>query len=301
MLDLMEKKIGISKKKISVILPVYNGELYLDEALESILCQTYANFELIVVDDCSTDHTVEIIRRHMKVDNRIRYIKNVVNKKLPRTLNVGFANAEGDYFTWTSDDNRYKPEALERMVYWLETEADIDMVYADFTGIDADGKVVGERQMDEPFDLVFHNVVGACFLYKKEAAKKVGEYDPSLFLAEDYDYWIRIMRQGRLKHIHENLYYYREHEKSLTISRQVQVISQAYKVMEKHFLYLYSLARERGVRIKFLEALEDRAINQDKRQVRHQLYCVYSGYRWYIFYRGVKYRLGMVISQLKEK
>lgn len=301
MSDLTEKRMDKGEKMISVILPVFNGELYLEEALESILCQTYTNFELIVVDDCSIDHTAEIVKGYMKLDNRIRYVRNVANMKLPRTLNVGFANARGDYFTWTSDDNQYKPEALERMVYWLETETDVDMVYADYTGIDANGKVTGKRQMDEPCEMVFHNVVGACFLYRKAAAKKAGEYDADLFLAEDYDYWIRIKKNGRLKHIHEDLYYYREHEKSLTVSRQIQVISQAYKVMEKHFLYLYSQARDRGVGIKYLEILEDRAVDQDKRHIRHQIYCVYPGYRWYVFYRGMKYRLSVMISRSREK
>lgn len=299
MSDLTDKK--IKDKKISVILPVYNGEQYLGEALESILCQTYANIELIVVDDCSSDRTGEIIKKYSEFDGRIRYIRNTVNLKLPRTLNVGFAYATGDYLTWTSDDNRYKSEALERMVYWLESKSDIDMVYADYTGIDSDGKVTCEREMGEPSEIVFHNVVGACFLYKKEVAKKAGEYDAALFLAEDYDYWIRIKKVGRLLHIHENLYYYREHGQSLTACKQVQVISQTYRVTEKHFLYLYSMVKSRADRIKFLETLEDRAVNLNRRQVQRQIYCVCPWYRWHIFYRGVKYRVGLAVRRIKEK
>ncbi|MCM1235283.1 MAG: glycosyltransferase [Ruminococcus flavefaciens] len=295
------KENKINRKKVSVILPVYNGEQYLEEALESILSQTYTNIELVIVDDCSTDRTEEIITKYSESDRRIRYIRNAVNLKLPRTLNVGFANAEGDYLTWTSDDNRYKPEALERMVYWIESKPDIDMVYADYTGIDSGGKITCEKEMGEPSELPFHNVVGACFLYKREVAQKAGEYDPDLFLAEDYDYWIRIKRAGRLMHIHENLYYYREHGKSLTLSKREQVLKQTYRVAEKHFLYFYSQMQNRRDRIRFLETLEDRTVKPNRRQVQRQIYCIYPAYRWHIFCRGVKYRINMAIHIIKEK
>ena len=295
----MEKK--NDNKKISVILPVYNGERYLAEALESILGQTYTNIELIVVDDCSTDCTGEIIQKYSERDRRVRYIKNAVNLKLPRTLNVGFSNATGDYLTWTSDDNRYKPEALERMAYWLESKPDIDMVYADYTGVDSEGKITCEKKMGEPSEMPFHNVVGACFLYRKEVANRAGQYDATLFLAEDYDYWIRIKRSGRMQHIHENLYYYREHGQSLTASKKAQVINQNYSVIEKHFMYLYSTMRSRAERTRFLETLEDRAVNLDKRKVQRQICCVCPWYRWHVFYRGVKYRVGLAVGKLKEK
>ncbi len=299
MSGIMEKK--KEDKKISVILPVYNGERYLEEALKSILCQTYTNLELIVVDDCSTDCTGEIIKKYSESDERVRYVKNAVNLKLPRTLNVGFSNATGDYLTWTSDDNRYKPEALERMVYWLESDPGIDMVYADYTGIDSEGSITCERKMDDPCEIPFHNVVGACFLYKKDVAKKAGEYDATLFLAEDYDYWIRIRKNGRMRHVHENLYYYREHGQSLTASKQAQVINQTYRVIEKHFLYLYSIAGSRADRVRFLETLEDKAVNLNRRQIRRQICCVCPWYRWHIFCRGVRYRMNRAVGIIKEK
>ena len=93
--------------KISVVLPVYNGERYLRESLDSILAQTMGDFELIVVDDCSTDATSVILAEYAVRDSRIRIIRNAENQKLPRSLNIGFAEARGEYLTWTSDDNVY--------------------------------------------------------------------------------------------------------------------------------------------------------------------------------------------------
>ena len=91
---------------ISIVLPVYNGEQYIDKAVESIIGQTYKNWELILVNDCSTDHTLEILEEYAGKDVRIRIINNTHNLKLPASLNVGFENAKGRYLTWTSDDRQ---------------------------------------------------------------------------------------------------------------------------------------------------------------------------------------------------
>ena len=90
---------------ITIVLPVYNGSRYLSTALDAILSQTYKNFELIVVDDCSTDTTPKILTDYSFQDSRIRTIRNETNLKLPTSLNVGHQAGRGSFFTWTSDDN----------------------------------------------------------------------------------------------------------------------------------------------------------------------------------------------------
>ena len=90
---------------ISIILPTYNGEKYLSQAIESILSQTEQDWELILVNDCSTDRTGDICQAYTLKDPRIRVIHNEGNRKLPGSLNRGFREAHGDYLTWTSDDN----------------------------------------------------------------------------------------------------------------------------------------------------------------------------------------------------
>ena len=134
---------------ISIVLPVYNGEAYLEESIKSILRQTYSCFELIIVNDCSTDMTETIIRRYMEEDDRIILISNCENQRLPKSLNIGFAVSKGQYLTWTSDDNLYYPEALEKMVNYLKGHKEDGLVYADMNLIDETGRIIGCRKSRE--------------------------------------------------------------------------------------------------------------------------------------------------------
>ncbi len=122
---------------VSIVMPVFNGEKYLREAVDSVLRQNFADWKLILVNDCSTDATPVIMEEYQAKDGRIRIIHNETNQKLPRSLNIGFDHARGRYFTWTSDDNRYKPQALSEMFSHLEGNADIGLVYADMDYIDS--------------------------------------------------------------------------------------------------------------------------------------------------------------------
>ncbi|HSV74803.1 MAG TPA: glycosyltransferase [Chthonomonadales bacterium] len=201
---------------ISVVLPTHNGSRFLAESIESVRSQTYADWELIIVDDASTDETPSVIARYVAMDPRIRSLRNDANLKLPASLNRGFAEARGEYFTWTSDDNMYRPNAVQRMQDYLGRHRDVVMVYCDFTHIDCDGRVVAARKVGEPEGLLRGNCVQGCFLYRSAAARQVGPYAERLFLVEDYEYWLRLWSHGRIAPLHEDLYLYRVHPASLT-------------------------------------------------------------------------------------
>lgn len=94
--------------KVSIVLPTFNGSKYIKQSVESVLSQTFTDFELIIVNDCSTDDTLSICNELKELDSRITIISNETNKKLPASLNIGFRRAVGEYFTWTSDDNLFK-------------------------------------------------------------------------------------------------------------------------------------------------------------------------------------------------
>lgn len=167
--------------EISIVLPVYNGEKYLRQSLDSILAQSFTAWELIVVNDCSTDSTVEIVGEYAKQDKRIRVINNPHNLRLPASLNVGFKVAQGKYFTWTSDDNIFHPNALEKMWRVLENDKKIGFVYAAMETIDEEGIVQGQYNdliqselQDEEY-LFYNNCVGACFMYRQDVAREIGE------------------------------------------------------------------------------------------------------------------------------
>src|SRR5688572_20908989 len=121
LLDHPQTNSARSEAMVSIVLPTFNGSRYLAESIESCLAQTYRAWELIIVDDCSTDETPSIIKSFEARDSRIRSIRNQKNLKLPGSLNAGFAEAKGALFTWTSDDNLYRPNALEVMVAEIES------------------------------------------------------------------------------------------------------------------------------------------------------------------------------------
>jgi glycosyltransferase involved in cell wall biosynthesis len=172
-----------------------------------------------VVNDGSTDGTRELLQGMS--DPRLKVIHQA-NGGIARALNAGFASATSDLLTWTSDDNAYLPGALEAMARELHLDPQTDLVFADYLAVrdDESSTVVHAGPLSELAD---RNVVGACFLYRRALAERVGEYDPERDLAEDYDWWLRANRTGRLRHLPRVLYLYRDHAGNLTHQRFAEV------------------------------------------------------------------------------
>ena len=254
--------------KISVILPVYNGAQYLKDSIESILNQTYSNFELIIVDDCSTDNSSEIAKSYANIDSRVAYFCNEQNLKLPASLNLGFAKATGTYWTWTSCDNLYFNNAFEVMAAELDNDSSIGLVYADRESIDETGKVIGYISAGLPDDLIIENVIGACFLYRKDIALKVGLYDSNCFLCEDYEYWLRVGLYTKLKKIQKCLYKYRYHKDSLSYKHEKPVIAMGVNIQKKYKPFYINTSYKKA---QFYAFLRSRDIYNPWRQ----LYLIY--------------------------
>jgi glycosyltransferase involved in cell wall biosynthesis len=200
---------------ISIILPVYNGEKYLGQAIESCINQTYKNLELIVVNDNSTDNTLTIIKFYAQKDDRIKIINNEVNKKLPASLNIGHKLAKGDYITWTSHDNILKSNFLECLFTTLINN-DADIVFSNYDIIWEEGRFKRVHIPGPVEHLIYGIQIGASFLYKKKVFQELNGYDIKLFLLEDYDFWIRASFKFKFFHLRENLYQYRLNPFSLT-------------------------------------------------------------------------------------
>ena len=220
---------------VSIILPVYNGADYVGESIDSVLAQSYANFELIVVNDGSTDDTPRILDAYAQRDERVRVIHQK-NQKLPMALNNGFRAAQGEFLTWTSADNRYKPEFLQQVVAELRRRPDWDCVYANQDVIDDDGRPLrdsnwylhyqtppGSEHVWLPRDVSELNVwpnnyIAAAFLYRARVPYLIGEYGRHRFGVEDYDHWMRVNAECTLRHVEfdEPVYDYRIHADSLT-------------------------------------------------------------------------------------
>jgi len=231
---LKSSNIGVSCKKglVSIVLPVYNGGALLAESVESVLAQTYNDFELIIVNDGSTDETPRVIEEYASKDLRIRVI-NQDNQKLPRALNNGFYEAQGEYFTWTSADNNMHSDFIEKLVAELENDADIDMVYANMNLIDENGDYLSGfafySHPQIPYAMMYphstttlnlgvNNSVGAAFMYRASAAHAIGGYSSNRYTTEDLDYWMRVNELFELRHasFEKPIYDYRLHSQSLT-------------------------------------------------------------------------------------
>ena len=215
----------IDQPLVSIVLPTYKRAHLLAQAMRSALAQTYTNLELIIVDDNSPDDTAGVVQSFD--DARIRYVKNDPNLKLPRALNRGFSLSKGAFLTWTSDDNLYAENAIEEMVKRLLT-GDCDFVYADyylFSKQDEAGRPldIHHDKLPPKAQLGKGNHIGACFMYTRRVYETVGEYDPELFLVEDYDYFMRAAQRFRFCHIPEPLYYFRRDDDTLYLSRFAEV------------------------------------------------------------------------------
>ena len=220
---------------VSVILPVYNGADYVRESLDSALAQTYSPYELIVVDDGSTDDTPTILADYAQRFPQIRVIRQV-NQKLPAALNTGFAAARGEFLTWTSADNRFKPEFLTEMVASMQRHPHWELIYANEEIIGEEGTVLRDAEwfsgyQSPPGSGCIHlpvdpselntwanNYVGAAFMYRDRTAALLGSYSPRRFGLEDYDYWMRANSLLTLRHADflKPVYDYRFHRDSLT-------------------------------------------------------------------------------------
>jgi len=210
---------------ISVILPTHNHSPYISQAIESCLAQSYANLELIIVDDSASRYSETRACEYQKRDKRIRFLRHTTDQKLPGALNAGFEIAAGDYFTWTSDDNYYLPGALENMAAVLSAHPETAVVYAGCKIIDEGGREIPPAPALPPEKLAFLNCVGACFLYRRRVHEKLGGYSPRWFGAEDYDFWLRASLSFRLRPLEKFLYVYRTHKNSLSCQMGKQSLS----------------------------------------------------------------------------
>lgn len=247
--DLQQVKyLNETRGLVSIILPVYNGEDMIEEAVESILRQTYTHYELIIINDGSTDNTANILSKLSTKDNRIQVIHQE-NLKIPRTLSKGFYLAKGEFFTWTSADNNLHPNCIEKLVEELTHDETLGMVYANMRLIDENGNLlVNHGWYEEPegsghvilpshtyeLNTYPNNTIGAAFMYRAKAARILGDYSAYKHTLEDYDYWMRMNSLFTVKHVSfsEPIYDYRMHRRSLTAQdKELGITSNRYKLM----------------------------------------------------------------------
>ena len=208
---------------VSVIMSVYNGEKYLNEAIESILNQTYKNIEFIIIDDGSTDGSSDIIRNYL-IDHRIKFLKNVTNKGLIYSLNRGIEESNGKYIVRMDCDDVSHLDRIEKQVNYMEKNSDIVMSGSDvnfiFEGIPFFKKKVSSQydyekiKVSTMFDSTFsHPTV---IIKKEYLIKKKLSYEEEYKNAEDYGLWTNIVPYANVSNLKEILLNYRIVKTSVT-------------------------------------------------------------------------------------
>jgi glycosyltransferase involved in cell wall biosynthesis len=196
---------------VSVVLPTYNQASLLPEALESVRAQTYPHWELILVNDGSTDGTETVLSRYH--DPRFKIVTLPQNRGLPRALNEGFRRAQGDYVTFTSSDNLLHPQLLERLVEVLEEHSHIGVAYADYEEIGDRSRVISLAAVT-PEDIAERGwSLGPAFLIRSSVLDEYGwpPYDETLAGIEDTALWLDLSRRTLFHHVPQVLYSYRRH------------------------------------------------------------------------------------------
>lgn len=199
-------------KIVTVGIPVYNGARYIQQAIESVLNQTYTDFELIVTDDGSTDGTLEVLR--LFDDSRLKIISDGENRGISYRLNQQISLAGGRYFVRMDADDIMMPNRLECQVNFLQNNPEVDVVGSSVIIIDEKNDLIGKRNVNrrsKDIDQLFYNTH---FIHPTVAGKtswfKKWQYSETLKGVEDYDLWIRSYQNSRFADINEPLLYYRD-------------------------------------------------------------------------------------------
>ena len=220
---------GAMAPLVSVIMPVYNGERYLAEAIESILTQTLGDLELIVVDDCSTDGSAAIARDYASRDERLQFLRHDRNRGGGPARNSGIAVARGKFIAGMDCDDVSLPQRLEKQVAFLQSNPDIGVVGAFLQTV---GPYLSERQThaypQQHAFIVLHWILGGrttmsggAMLARREALLSVGGH-ADVHLAEDRELFSRLYFKTRFATLPEALYLYRSHDSQLSASAKVR-------------------------------------------------------------------------------
>lgn len=225
---------------ISVAMPVYNGEKYLAEAIDSILSQTFSDFELIIIDDGSSDSSLVILKDYEQRDTRIRLISRK-NRNLVSTLNEIIDLARGKWFARMDQDDIALPHRFERQLQWLEeTGADICGSWVQFFGA-GDRRIWKTYQTDEAIkmDMLFKcPLMHPTVIMKTELVKKL-RYDKACEKAEDYDLWVRAAISGwKMSNVPEVLLLYRQHAAQISTKMSNRQQELTKDIQKKYWLFM---------------------------------------------------------------
>lgn len=275
--------------KVSVCIPVYNGARYLGEAINSVLNQSFADFELIVIDDCSTDRSDLIIRSFN--DQRLRYEQNTVRLGLVENWNRCLKLSNGEYVCIFHQDDVMAPENLEKKVRALNAGSQVGLAFSAYEEIDSGGNLIGKFPVDDSdrdriqnglksFEHLFSgiNIIGCpTVVARRECYDKLGGFDSRLPLTCDWEMWLRIALFYQLAYVDEPLLRYRWHDGNETNRFVNNLDGLKQNFLAKSFVldkFPQQITREKELRRKIKQEFAVEAVEQASHQYsagRHEL------------------------------
>ena len=224
---------------VSVIIPVYNGGLYLKDCIESILNQTYSNIEVIIIDDGSTDNSLDIMQYYKKIDSRLVVISRE-NKGLIFTLNEAISVANGSLIARMDSDDIAHSDRITKQVNFMSRNAEVDLLGLQAVKIDKDGIEFGRLKRPtgskaiNTFSLINSPVIHPGVMIRSSALK-TDFYNFNDLYVEDYAAWLRLNNGYNIANLDEILLSYRVHEKSISQSKKFEQYSNSCVIREKYF------------------------------------------------------------------
>lgn len=259
-----------SNPKVSVVLPCYNAGKYIEDAVRSMMTQTYSNLEIIVIDDCSSDESPEVLKRLALEDTRIIVLRNDTNSKIVSCLNKGIQIASGKYIARMDADDVSMPDRIEKQIAFLEANKNVAVCGCNYIIIDEHGNKSGKVIFESNPDLLkaellfFSAFAHPAVTMQTDVAKEVGLYKLGMVPAEDYEFWLSIAEKFEMANLPECLLLYRWHGSNVSVIQKDNLTEAMTKACMIH-LHSFGFAEEfLNYHVKFLNGTWYTATNANE-------------------------------------
>lgn len=229
------------KPRVSVVTITFNREDFIGEAIKSVQSQTYKDWEMLIIDDASTDNTKDIVQGFIDNDPRIKYFKNEKNLGIARSRNKGLELAQGSYIApLDSDDIWLNDEKLQKQVDFLDTNLDYAMLGGGIIHIDRDSRQM-KKVLYPVYDSIIRNIIlqynpfpQSTLMYRKSIALKCGNYSTDYIVCDDYDLWLKMGTKQKFTNIPQVLAGYRIHGGNITHNKRLTTAKEILQIVKKN-------------------------------------------------------------------
>ncbi|HLD26821.1 MAG TPA: glycosyltransferase family 2 protein [Patescibacteria group bacterium] len=204
---------------VSVVMPVYNADLYLKESIDSILAQTYRHFEFIIVDDGSTDHSLDIIKKYVKKDRRIKLFQNTYNQGVSKTIKKGIDHAKGSVIARMDADDRALPDRFEKQIDYLGLHPHTIVIGGQCQVIDHENNIIGYKRFPIDFKSIYQSIM--TFLPLQEPTLMIARdrlpqhfsfYGKNYTITEEIELIFKLFKYGKVENLPDVVLLYRIHD-----------------------------------------------------------------------------------------